>query len=435
MGGDAPVVVQSMTNTDTLDVAASVAQCERMVESGAQMVRLTVPSMKEVNSLAQIQNELRRKGYTVPIVADVHFNPKVAEAVASFVEKVRINPGNYVDKRVFASFTMTDEEYADAVRRMAERARPLLEICRAHGTAIRLGINQGSLCDRILNRYGNTPEAMVQSAMEWLDICEEADFHKMVISMKSSNVQTMIEATLRLHEAMRARGQVYPLHLGVTEAGCGIEGRVKSAAGIGALLLTGVGDTIRVSLTEPPENESPFAHRIVQTVSRLNPQDAKIQGQTLYYTAHIADAEEWMVSAAAMAGYAYYYHHIKDVVLENNTQTPAQLDELRAIILQACRIRMSKTEFISCPSCGRTQYDIQSVVNLVKERFANHPGLKIGVMGCIVNGPGEMADADYGIVGASQGLVCVYKAKEKLTNPIAIPDALDMLEQLIAENL
>lgn len=429
------MVVQSMTNTDTLDVAASVAQCERMVESGAQMVRLTVPSMKEVNSLAQIQNELRRKGYTVPIVADVHFNPKVAEAVASFVEKVRINPGNYVDKRVFASFTMTDEEYADAVRRMAERARPLLEICRAHGTAIRLGINQGSLCDRILNRYGNTPEAMVQSAMEWLDICEEADFHKMVISMKSSNVQTMIEATLRLHEAMRARGQVYPLHLGVTEAGCGIEGRVKSAAGIGALLLTGVGDTIRVSLTEPPENESPFAHRIVQTVSRLNPQDAKIQGQTLYYTAHIADAEEWMVSAAAMAGYAYYYHHIKDVVLENNTQTPAQLDELRAIILQACRIRMSKTEFISCPSCGRTQYDIQSVVNLVKERFANHPGLKIGVMGCIVNGPGEMADADYGIVGASQGLVCVYKAKEKLTNPIAIPDALDMLEQLIAENL
>ena len=429
------MVVQSMTNTDTLDVAASVAQCERMVESGAQMVRLTVPSMKEVNSLAQIQNELRRKGYTVPIVADVHFNPKVAEAVASFVKKVRINPGNYVDKRVFASFTMTDEEYADAVRRMAERARPLLEICRAHGTAIRLGINQGSLCDRILNRYGNTPEAMVQSAMEWLDICEEADFHKMVISMKSSNVQTMIEATLRLHEAMRARGQVYPLHLGVTEAGCGIEGRVKSAAGIGALLLTGVGDTIRVSLTEPPENESPFAHRIVQTVSRLNPQDAKIQGQTLYYTAHIADAEEWMVSAAAMAGYAYYHHHIKDVVLENNTQTPAQLDELRAIILQACRIRMSKTEFISCPSCGRTQYDIQSVVNLVKERFANHPGLKIGVMGCIVNGPGEMADADYGIVGASQGLVCVYKAKEKLTNPIAIADALDMLEQLIAENL
>ena len=433
MGGDAPVVVQSMTNTDTLDVAASVAQCERMVASGAQMVRLTVPSMKEVDALAKIQAELRRKGCTVPIVADVHFNPKVAEAVASFVEKVRINPGNYVDKRVFASFTMTDAEYADAVRRMAERARPLFEICRAHGTAIRLGINQGSLCDRILNRYGNTPEAMVQSALEWLDICEEADFHKMVISMKSSNVQTMMEATLRLREAMASRGAIYPLHRGVTEAGCGVEGRVKSAAGIGALLLTGVGDTIRVSLTEPPENESPFGHRIVQTVAALNPQDAKVQDQTLFYSADIADPEAWMVSAAAMAGYAYYHHHIKDIVLENHTQSAAQLEELRATILQACRIRMSKTEFISCPSCGRTQYDIQSVVALVKERFAHYPGLKIGVMGCIVNGPGEMADADYGIVGASQGLVCVYKAKEKLTNPIPIPDALNMLESLISE--
>jgi (E)-4-hydroxy-3-methylbut-2-enyl-diphosphate synthase len=433
IGGDAPVVVQSMTNTDTLDVAASVAQCERMIAAGAQMVRLTVPTMREVEPLAQIQQQLRQKGYDTPIVADVHFNPKVAEAVASFVEKVRINPGNYTDKRVFASFTMTDDEYAEAVQRMAERARPLFEICRAHGTALRIGINQGSLCDRILNRYGNTPEAMVQSALEWLDICDKADFHKMVISMKSSNVQTMMEATLRLHEAMRQRGQVYPLHLGVTEAGCGLEGRVKSAAGIGALLLMGVGDTIRVSLTEPPENETPFAHRLVQTVSTLRPEEAVVKGQTLYYSASVADPEQWMISAAAMAGYAYYRYHIKDLVLENDCMTAQQLEDLQATILQACRIRMSKTEFISCPSCGRTQYDIQSVVALVKERFADHPGLKIGVMGCIVNGPGEMADADYGIVGASQGLVCVYKAKEKLTNPIPIPEALDMLETLIAE--
>ena len=433
IGGDAPVVVQSMTNTDTLDVAASVAQCERMIAAGAQMVRLTVPTMKEVDTLAQIHKVLRQKGYQTPIVADVHFNPKVAEAVASIVEKVRVNPGNYTDKRVFASFTMTDAEYKAAIERMAERARPLLDICRAHDTAIRIGINQGSLCDRILNRYGNTPEAMVQSALEWLDICEAEDFHKIVISMKSSNVQTMMEATLRLHEAMRTRGTSYPLHLGVTEAGCGIEGRVKSAAGIGALLMMGVGDTVRVSLTEPPENESPFARHLVQTVAALRPQDANEEGQTLYYTASIPDPEEWLISASAMAGYAYYHHHIKDLVLQNDCMPKSQVEELQATILQACRIRMSKTEFISCPSCGRTQYDIQSVVALVKARFANHPGLKIGVMGCIVNGPGEMADADYGIVGASQGLVCVYKAKEKLTNPIPIPDALNMLETLIAE--
>ncbi|MCR4964438.1 MAG: (E)-4-hydroxy-3-methylbut-2-enyl-diphosphate synthase [Bacteroidales bacterium] len=434
MGGDAPVVVQSMTNTDTLDVAASVAQCERMIANGAQMVRLTVPTMKEVDTLAQIQKNLRQKGITTPIVADVHFNPKVAEAVASFVEKVRINPGNYVDKRVFASFTMTDEEYAAAVARMAERARPLFRICREHGTAIRIGINQGSLCDRIRNRYGNTPEALVQSALEWLDICEDADFHKIVISMKSSNVQTMMEATLRLHEAMRERGEVYPIHLGVTEAGCGVEGRVKSAAGIGALLMMGVGDTVRVSLTEPPENETPFAHRVVETVAKLKPEDAVVKDQTLYYSASIEDSEEWLISASAMAGYAYYNHHIKDLVLQNDKVSKEALVNLQATILQACRIRMSKTEFISCPSCGRTQYDIQSVVAQVKERFANYPGLKIGVMGCIVNGPGEMADADYGIVGASQGLVCVYKAKEKLTNPIAIPEALDMLEKLIEQS-
>jgi len=434
IGGDAPVVVQSMTNTDTLDVAASVAQCERMIANGAQMVRLTVPTMKEVDTLAQIQKTLRQKGITTPIVADVHFNPKVAETVASFVEKVRINPGNYVDKRVFASFTMTDEEYAEAVARMAERARPLFNICREHGTAIRIGINQGSLCDRILNRYGNTPEALVQSALEWLDICEEADFHKIVISMKSSNVQTMMEATLRLHEAMRERGELYPIHLGVTEAGCGLEGRVKSAAGIGALLMMGVGDTVRVSLTEPPENETPFAQHVVDTVAKLHPEEAIVKDNTLYYSSSIEDPEEWMISAAAMAGYAYYRHHIKDLVLQNDKMSEDEIENLRATILQACRIRMSKTEFISCPSCGRTQYDIQSVVAQVKERFANHPGLKIGVMGCIVNGPGEMADADYGIVGASQGLVCVYKAKEKLTNPISISEALDMLETLIADN-
>ena len=431
IGGQSPVVVQSMTNTDTNDVAASVAQVGRMVAAGAQMVRLTVPSLKEVEAMRAIRDRLRAEGIAVPLVADVHFNPKVAEAMASIVEKVRINPGNYVDKRNFSQLDLSDAEYAAAVERMALRAEPLLRICREHGTAIRLGINHGSLCDRIVSRYGNTPNAMVQSALEWLDICEHYDFHKVVVSMKSSNVHTMMESTLLLHREMERRGCGYPLHLGVTEAGNGLEGRVKSAAGIGALLLMGAGDTVRVSLTEPPENETPFAHKLVSAVQRLAPSDGCVQDGTLTFASEEADFDTWVAQASAMAGLAYYRQHIQDVKLANPHFTDAQCAELEAVILQACGIRMSKTEFISCPSCGRTQYDIQSVLSRVKERFSGYPGLKIGVMGCIVNGPGEMADADYGIVGASNGLVCVYEGKKRLTAAITIEEAMCHLESLL----
>lgn len=431
IGGDAPVVVQSMTNTDTMNVEASVAQCKRMVTAGAEMVRLTVPSMKEVEAMRQIKAQLRADGVLVPLVADVHFNPKVAEAMASVVEKVRINPGNYVDKRNFSERDLTDDEYQAAIDRMEERARPLFEVCKAHDTAIRLGINHGSLCDRIVTRYGNTPNAMVQSALEWIDICERNDFHKVVISMKSSNVQTMMAATLQLHQEMEKRGCTYPLHIGVTEAGAGLEGRVKSAAGIGALLLMGVGDTVRVSLTEAPENETPFAHTLLRAVQQINVKDLLVKGDTLIVNDDTTDYDLWIAKASALAGYAYYNHHIKNILLENPNYSDAELRNLEATILQACRIRMSKTEFISCPSCGRTQYDIQSVLAAVKERFADHPGLKLGVMGCIVNGPGEMADADFGIVGASNGLVCVYKGKERLTDAINLDQALQKLEQLV----
>lgn len=431
IGGDAPVVVQSMTNTDTMNVEASVAQCKRMVTAGAEMVRLTVPSMKEVEAMRQIKEQLQAEGISVPLVADVHFNPKVAEAMAAVVEKVRINPGNYVDKRNFSEREMTDAEYQAAIDRMEERARPLFEVCKAHDTAIRLGINHGSLCDRIVTRYGNTPNAMVQSALEWIDICERNDFHKVVISMKSSNVQTMMAATLQLHQEMEKRGCTYPLHIGVTEAGAGLEGRVKSAAGIGALLLMGVGDTVRVSLTEMPENETPFAHTLLRAVQQVDVQNMLVMDDTLIVKDDTADFDMWMAKASALAGYAYYNHHIKNILLENPNYSDAELRNLEATILQACRIRMSKTEFISCPSCGRTQYDIQSVLAIVKERFANHPGLKLGVMGCIVNGPGEMADADFGIVGASNGLVCVYKGKERLTDAIDLDQALQKLEQLV----
>lgn len=431
IGGNAPVVVQSMTNTDTADVAASVAQTKRMIAAGAQMVRLTVPSLKEVESLKAIKSQLRAEHIEIPLIADVHFNPKVAEAMASIVDKVRINPGNYVDKRNFSHMELTDSDYQAAVERMGKRAKPLFEICKQHNTTLRLGINHGSLCDRIVSRYGNTPNAMVQSALEWIDICEYYDFEKVVISMKASNVRTMMEATLQLKRAMDQRKSSYPLHLGVTEAGSGVEGRVKSAAGIGALLLMGVGDTIRISLTEPPEHETPFALKLLQSIENLHPELLKIENDIFYYDSHEQDYNKWIAASSAVSGYAYYLHHIQDVILSNPHFSNARISELQQIILQACRIKMSNTEFIACPSCGRTQYDIQSLLSKVKSELSGHPGLKIGVMGCIVNGPGEMADADFGIVGASHGLVSVYEGKKRLTDAISVDEALERLKKLI----
>ena len=435
IGGDAPVVVQSMTNTDTADVQASVAQCKRMIDSGAQMVRLTVPSLNEVEPLKAIKSQLAKDGYGhVPLVADVHFNPKVAEAVATFMDKVRVNPGNFTDKRNFSQLDLSDSEYAAQVERMALRAKPLFEICKQHGTAVRLGINHGSLCDRIVSRYGNTPEAMVQSALEWLEICEQYDFHKVVISMKSSNVLTMMTATKLLNDSMLQRDMSYPLHLGVTEAGNDREGRVKSAAGIGALLLMGIGDTIRVSLTEPPENESPFGHKLVKSIENLDVENLNIQDGTLIFDDDSEDEERWFCRAAAATGYAHFQHGLKNLQLRNPHFSEQQIAEYESLIMQACRIKILNTEFVACPSCGRTQYDIQSVFSAVKQRFAGYPGLKIGVMGCIVNGPGEMADADYGLVGASNGLVCVYEGKKRVSEPMLPEAAMEVLEKFIIHN-
>ena len=435
IGGDAPVVVQSMTNTDTADVQASVAQCKRMIDSGAQMVRLTVPSLNEVEPLKAIKSQLAKDGYGhVPLVADVHFNPKVAEAVATFMDKVRVNPGNFTDKRNFSQLDLSDSEYAAQVERMALRAKPLFEICKQHGTAVRLGINHGSLCDRIVSRYGNTPEAMVQSALEWLEICEQYDFHKVVISMKSSNVLTMMTATKLLNDSMLQRDMSYPLHLGVTEAGNDREGRVKSAAGIGSLLLMGIGDTIRVSLTEPPENESPFGHKLVKSIENLDVENLNIQDGTLIFDDDSEDEERWFCRAAAATGYAHFQHGLKNLQLRNPHFSEQQIAEYESLIMQACRIKILNTEFVACPSCGRTQYDIQSVFSAVKQRFAGYPGLKIGVMGCIVNGPGEMADADYGLVGASNGLVCVYEGKKRVSEPMLPEAAMEVLEKFIIHN-
>ena len=434
IGEGEPIVVQSMTNTNTNDIEATVAQVIRMAEAGCQMARITVPSMKEVESLRTIKEALRARGYHLPLVADVHFKPQVAEACAAIVEKVRVNPGNFVDKRNFNQLDLTDEEYAASVQAMAERAKPLFEICRQHGTALRIGVNHGSLCDRIVSRYGNTPLAMAMSAMEWIDICQQFDYHNIVLSMKSSNVITMMEATRLLHDKMTQNGTVYPLHLGVTEAGAGDEGRVKSAAGIGALLLDGIGDTIRVSLTEAPEAEI----RPATILAHLQEESQKIRlsnkDNLLKINCSQNDREKWMIVCAAHAGHELLHHPFKELEIENDRFSQEECQYLSELILQACRIKMTRTEIISCPSCGRTEYDIQGTLAKVKERFSHYPGLKIGVMGCVVNGPGEMADADYGIVGATHGKVAVYRGKERLTAPLEVEEALSYLEKLITSH-
>ena len=431
IGEGEPIVVQSMTNTNTNDIEGTVAQVIRMAESGCQMARITVPSMKEVASLQAIKENLRARGYQLPLVADVHFKPQVAEACAAIVEKVRVNPGNFVDKRNFNQLDLTDEEYAASVQAMAERAKPLFEICRQHGTALRIGVNHGSLCDRIVSRYGNTPLAMAMSAMEWIDICQQFDYHNIVLSMKSSNVITMMEATRLLHDKMTQNGTVYPLHLGVTEAGAGDEGRVKSAAGIGALLLDGIGDTIRVSLTEAPEAEIRPATLLAHLTEENDKVQCSLHDNSLKINYQQNNKEKWMMVCAAHASHTLLHHPFKELEIENDCFSPKECQYLSELILQACRIKMTRTEIISCPSCGRTEYDIQGTLAKVKERFSHYPGLKIGVMGCVVNGPGEMADADYGIVGATHGKVAVYRGKERLTAPLEVDEALAYLEKLI----
>lgn len=434
IGKGNPIALQSMTNTNTLDIDATVDQAKRIFEAGADMVRITVPGMKEVEAMKIIREKLHHEKFTKPLIADVHFHPQVAEAVAPLVEKVRINPGNYVDKQTPTSAELSHSEYQASLEKMAIHAKPLFDKCKQHNTAVRIGVNHGSLCQRIINRYGNGPLAMAMSAIEWIDICENFDFNPVVFSMKSSNVLTMNEATLLLVENMRKRGKYYPLHIGVTEAGSGLEGRVKSAAGIGALLLQGIGDTIRVSLTENPEKEIDFSRHLIAAVEQTTPADYTVdQSKKLIYHKKETDRERWVAGAAAVCGYEHHQEKLKDIIIRNPHFNEAENRELAEAILQACRIKMSKTEFISCPTCGRTQFDIQSVLEKIKSRFSHYPGLIIGVMGCIVNGPGEMADADYGIVGAGNGNVVVFKGKEKISKIVSQEEGLEILERIIEE--
>ncbi|MDR2270976.1 MAG: (E)-4-hydroxy-3-methylbut-2-enyl-diphosphate synthase [Sphingobacterium sp.] len=625
MGGDNPIRIQSMTTVDTMDTLGSVEQTIRMVEAGCEYVRITAPSIKEAQNLANIKNELRRRGYKVPLVADIHFTPNAAEVAARIVEKVRVNPGNYADKKKFDQLSYTDAEYKRELERIYQKFTPLVNICKENGTAMRIGTNHGSLSDRIMSHYGDTPEGMVESAMEFIRMCEDLSFYNLCISMKSSNPQVMVKAYRLLVEKMVSEHMNYPLHLGVTEAGDGEDGRVKSAVGIGTLLEDGLGDTVRVSLTEEPEREAPVAialvnrysqrkatladqpkeeivqlspdsptvpyqsqevntfiggslvPRIVIDISNENLKDAQILTKVgyrydilldkyhmgeqsvdfvylgdnlpsfnmpanlkqvynfatwstlkdktnihpLYTLAEFVHADHKdsvlnMVKISntdltsplfeslpldktvvfiletthihGMADQRQFFRNLQEIGIDNpviikrsypksdfsgpigefmNPEEPISKLQLYAStdlgallidglgsgiwidspatpleniaslsfgILQATRSRISKTEYISCPSCGRTLFDLQETTQMIRSRTNHLKGLKIGIMGCIVNGPGEMADADYGYVGAGPDKVTLYRGQEVVKKNVSSAQALDELIKIIKDD-
>lgn len=587
IGGDNPIRIQSMTNTNTNDTEASAEQVIRIIEAGGEYVRLTAQGVREADNLANIREYIRKRGYQTPLVADIHFNPRAALAAAKNVEKVRINPGNFVDRvKAFATIEYTDEEYKLEIEKIREKLIPLLDICKENKTAIRLGINHGSLSDRIMSRYGDTPEGMVESCMEFLHICIEEDFRDIVISIKASNTVVMTNTVRLLVERMEKEGLNFPLHLGVTEAGDGEDGRIKSAVGIGYLLSDGIGDTIRVSLSEDPEFEIPVAKKLVNYIRQkekhpiieaevyptfsaystdrrstytigniggeqlpivisdrsdgnfelnshflpdyiyvgkelpieapraipsiidftgwkgdkntyplfrfedykeINTCQATIKFLELSYpqlssevlellkerkdivviltTNHQNgtgeqrafihtlmnnesdtpvvvcrqytedESEDLQIKAAADCGTIFLDGFGEGILLKNEGKIAQKaIDAYMFGILQAARIRTSKTEYISCPSCGRTLFDLQSTVAMVKQATSHLKHLKIGVMGCIVNGPGEMADADYGYVGAEKGKISLYKKKDCIEKNIPSEQAVERLVQLIKDN-
>jgi (E)-4-hydroxy-3-methylbut-2-enyl-diphosphate synthase len=599
MGGENPIRIQSMTTTDTMNTKGSVEQSIRMIEAGCELVRLTAPSKKEAANLSVIREELAKLGYTTPLVADIHFTPNAAEIAAKLVQKVRVNPGNYADKKKFEDIEYTDESYNAELLRIEEKFTPLIHLCKEHGTAMRIGTNHGSLSDRILSRYGDTPLGMVESAFEFIRICQKYDYHELVISMKASNTLVMVQAYRLLVSKMLEEGKCYPLHLGVTEAGDGEDGRIKSAVGIGALLEDGIGDTVRVSLTEEPEYEIPVAQKLVQkfanqtnvfpieyneklayspyVYSRRDSNEmhnighksvpvvvADLSSKIEIKPAHLfafgyrysVDLDKWnlrdqavdylfigdneinfevpgtlgvvvnealwsknyssktgfyplstspvdgasitfvkvdiskyeILSLSKMEKCVFvlectydnktqlYRKFINELTINGlktpivfkqtyqsvdeetfqlysssdlgslfidgfgdgiwlNANQPAQIINSTSFgILQATRTRISKTEYISCPSCGRTLFDLQETTTKIRKRTSHLKGIKIGIMGCIVNGPGEMADADYGYVGTGPGKITLYKEREVVKKNIPEFEAVDALVNLIKDH-
>ena len=439
IGGDNPIRIQSMATTDTNDTEGSVAQAKRIIDAGGELVRFTTQGTREAENMKNISARLKADGYTTPLVADVHFTAHTADVAAQYCEKVRINPGNYVDPgRTFKHLEYTDEEYAEELKKIEAKLVPFLKICKEHHTAVRIGVNHGSLSDRIMSRYGDTPEGIVESCMEFLRIFKRENFNDVVISIKASNTVVMVTTVRLLVKTMDQEDMHYPLHLGVTEAGEGEDGRIKSAVGIGALLTEGIGDTIRVSLSEEPECEIPVARKLVDMIpecTRLREEaETSIQDDTITLTVDAPDYETLQLKAAMAVGALLIDRKATKLIIRNASFDEARLITLADAILQAARIKFTKTEYISCPGCGRTLYNLQETIAKIKAATSHLVGLKIGIMGCIVNGPGEMADADYGYVGAGRGKISLYKQKICVAKNIPEEEAVERLLQLIAEN-
>ena len=441
IGGDNPIRIQSMATTDTNDTEASVAQAKRIIDAGGEIVRFTTQGTREAENMRNISERLKHDGYPQPLVADVHFTAHTADIAALYCEKVRINPGNYVDPgRTFKHLEYTDEEYAAELKKIEAKLVPFINICKEHHTAVRIGVNHGSLSDRIMSRYGDTPEGIVESCMEFLRIFRREQFNDVVISIKASNTVVMVTTVRLLVKTMDAEGMHYPLHLGVTEAGEGEDGRIKSAVGIGALLTEGIGDTIRVSLSEEPECEIPVARRLVDSIeecTRLRAEaEASIKDDTITLTLDEPDWELFQLKAAMSVGALLIDRKATKLVLISKLGNDRGLNmvSLSDAILQAARIKFTKTEYISCPGCGRTLYNLQDTIQRIKTATSHLVGLKIGIMGCIVNGPGEMADADYGYVGAGRGKISLYRQKECVAKNIPEAEAVDRLLELIASD-
>lgn len=417
IGAGRPIAVQTMCNTHTSDVEATLDQCRRMAEAGADIIRITVPGMSDVGHIRSVRERLRAEGIRVPIVADIHFSAQTAKAVAPFVDKVRINPGNF------------HPDHAQARLRFAE----LLDVCREHGTAVRIGLNHGSLGSYITSLYGNTPLAMAQAAMEWIGICRDKEFDNVVVSLKSSNTRVMVDAYRLLVAEMRRSGRVFPLHVGVTEAGNGDSGRIKSCVGISALLEDGIGDTLRVSLTEDPVNEIPTGRYLAERYRGLR--TSGLRGVRMDGRKAVADyrgisKEQLLADVSCDFGKALLDKDIDDI--EVCSDFGAGYDAYIADeLLQACRRRFYRPEYIACPGCGRTMYDLQTAFEEVKSRTSHLKGMVIAVMGCIVNGPGEMADADWGYVGEGKGMVSIYRGKTPLLRHVPQDKAVDELLRLI----
>lgn len=425
IGGGAPIAVQTMCNTHTQDVEKSVEQCLQMAKAGARLIRLTTQGIKEVETLDKIKAILRNQGVKTPLVADVHFNSEVAIAAAAVADKVRINPGNFsqVHKDAQAQFSRFIEE------------------CRKYGTAVRIGLNHGSLGEDIVNRWGNTPEGMMRAAMQWLQMCRQENFEKVVVSLKASNTIVMSQAYLLLYKAMEESGLVYPVHLGVTEAGNSDQGRIKSAIGIGALLSKGIGDTIRVSLTENPVNEIPAGRQIaeffesgLQAKLRKYIAEQDSRAPQIPFSMLECDKEDrnrFIIRAASLFGVMLLEKEIDDFTIADSPYPQKEMESLKQNIQQGARRVFYHPEYIACPGCGRTQYNLEETFNKVKEKTSHLKGVRIAVMGCIVNGPGEMADADYGYVGQGGGMVTIYKGKNPVLKSVPDSEAIDKLLEII----